>query len=222
MSSEKTFTRTSISSGAYWRRIRFAFKTVIDLSIKFMRLLNSYIVDLGTKYNKEDRVVCRGVRAEIFSNVKDGEIFRMISWNCASENLSTAEKFEKHCEGKASSLVKFNVKAHCFNAGQINLFGVSKYKSEEETLIPPYSACICIKKEKMKADDCTEEGFDTLSTKEEEKRDDFNTEPTEAEDREDDPKKKADGGKAERLRTVFVMNLAKDNKNIKKDLKCSF
>lgn len=75
-----------------------------------MRLLNSYIVDVGTMYNTEDRVVYRGVRAEIFSDVKQGEIFRMIGWNCASDYLQIAEDFEKQGDGKASTLVKFNVK----------------------------------------------------------------------------------------------------------------
>lgn len=41
---------------------------VLKYSIKFMRLLNSSIVDLGTAYNICDRVTYRGVRAAVFQN----------------------------------------------------------------------------------------------------------------------------------------------------------
>ncbi|CAI2383393.1 unnamed protein product [Moneuplotes crassus] len=200
------------------------YKTVIDLSIKFMRLLNTFIVDLGTMYNTEDRVVYRGVRAEIFSDVKEREIIRMIGWNCASDVLDEAVKFEtkKKEDKQTSSLVKFNVKAMCFNAGQLNHFGFSSNDHEKETLIPPYSACICIKKEQMVDTDFDDESFDTNYTKEEVKGADPGSMPMMGVDKDKDSKKKADVDKTKRWKTVFVMNLARDNKNIQDDLRCSF
>ena len=46
-----------------------------------MRLLHSSIVDLGTKYNDENRITYRGIRAKILGNKKEGDTFRFITWN---------------------------------------------------------------------------------------------------------------------------------------------
>ena len=48
---------------------------IIKYSIKFIRLLNTYIVDDGTKYNSEDRVVYRGVKADILKDAIAGETY---------------------------------------------------------------------------------------------------------------------------------------------------
>ena len=57
------------------------YKKVIDKSIKFLRLLNTFIVDLGTPKNIIDRKVYRGIPAQLFSNVKEGEVFRVVNWS---------------------------------------------------------------------------------------------------------------------------------------------
>ena len=58
-----------------------SYKKVIDKSIKFLRLLNTFIVDLGTPKNIIDRKVYRGIPAQLFSNVKEGEVFRVVNWS---------------------------------------------------------------------------------------------------------------------------------------------
>jgi len=70
--------------------------------------LNTFIVDLGTPKNVADRKVYRGVPAQLFSNVQEGEIFRIINWSSASSNLSVAKLF---CKTRGlNSLVQFNIK----------------------------------------------------------------------------------------------------------------
>ena len=49
---------------------------VIKYSIKFIKLLNSYIYDLGTGFNTVKRQVYRGLRAEVLKDVKEGDVFR--------------------------------------------------------------------------------------------------------------------------------------------------
>ena len=49
---------------------------------------------------------------------------------------------EKFGFTEESTLIKFNIKKYCYNAGKINVIGESEYSSEEETLIPPYSVCV--------------------------------------------------------------------------------
>ena len=41
-----------------------------------------------------------------------------------------------------STLIEFNIKKFCYNAGKLNCFGKSCYSDENETLIPPFSVCI--------------------------------------------------------------------------------
>lgn len=73
-----------------------------------MRLLNSFIVDVGTKFNTEDRKVYRGVPAKLFKNVKEGEMFRIINWSSTSDSLKVAKLFRK-VKG-LNSLVQINIK----------------------------------------------------------------------------------------------------------------
>ena len=54
------------------------YKNVIKYSIKFMRLLTSYIEDQGWNYNKENRVVYRGVSKKVLKNAQVGKTYRII------------------------------------------------------------------------------------------------------------------------------------------------
>ena len=112
------------------------FRTVIRKSIKFMRLLNSCIVDLGTTYNTETRKTYRGIHKSVMPNVKLFRTFRIINWVCSSELYSIATEF-KNIDGV---IIEFSIPPNCFNAGQINKFGESVFFTEHETLIPPYTA----------------------------------------------------------------------------------
>lgn len=84
------------------------YKTVIDNAVKFMRLLNTFIVDLGPQHNTMDRQVYRGVPAQLFKNIKEGEVFRIVNWSCASSSLKVAKLFRK--TRGLNSLVQFNIK----------------------------------------------------------------------------------------------------------------
>ena len=53
-------------------------ETVIRYTMKFMRLLNSYLIDEGTNYNTEKRVTYRGVSKDIMKNAEVGKIYRII------------------------------------------------------------------------------------------------------------------------------------------------
>ena len=132
----------------YFTRIlklnKTSYKTVIDNSIKFMRLLSSLIVDLGPKYNTMDRKVYRGVPAQLFKNIDTNEVFRIVNWSCTSSSLKVAKLFRK-TKG-LNSLVQFNIKKGWYNAASLNKIGASVYKYEAETLIPPYSAWCMIDK----------------------------------------------------------------------------
>lgn len=113
---------------------------IIEKSIKFMRLLNSYIVDKGTSHNTEKRVTYRGIDEAVMEGAKVGKNYRIISWLSTSKNTKTADKFQHQSGSKSGTKLKFNIEKCCYNAGKINKFGKSDYPSEEETLIPPYSA----------------------------------------------------------------------------------
>ena len=52
---------------------------IIKYSIKFMRLLNAYIVDRGWEYNKEDRVVFRGIKKLVLKGAQVGETYRLVT-----------------------------------------------------------------------------------------------------------------------------------------------
>ena len=54
--------------------------SVITNSIKFCRILNSYIVDEGTSYNTCKRITYRGIHKSIIPNVKVGQTFRVVNW----------------------------------------------------------------------------------------------------------------------------------------------
>ena len=51
---------------------------IIKYSIKFMRLLSSYIVDQGWEHNTEDRVTHRGIDRAIMKTAEEGETYRLI------------------------------------------------------------------------------------------------------------------------------------------------
>ena len=52
---------------------------IIKYSIKFMRLLNAYIVDRGWEYNTEDRVAYRGVSWSVLKEAQVGQTYRLVT-----------------------------------------------------------------------------------------------------------------------------------------------
>ena len=127
-----------------------------------MKLLNSYIVDDGTKYNNVKRVVYMTVNGKNLINVRKGETFRFIPWNSFSRDIKHAEEYRND---ENSILIKLNIEENCYNAGLINCFGKSIFECENETLIPPYSVWIVKQKKENKivldlAKDNSEYGFD--------------------------------------------------------------
>ena len=57
-----------------------------------MRLLHTSIVDLGTKYNDENRITYRGIRAKVLGNKKEGDTFRFVTWNWSSEDKKNCKR----------------------------------------------------------------------------------------------------------------------------------
>ena len=109
---------------------------VLDKTIKFMRILSSTIVDDGTQYNTEDRVTYLAVPKSPIWDQEVGHKFRMANWVSTYGYKDTVDKFDKDSN---YIILKFNIKAECYNAGMINKFGESQYPDKEETLFPPYT-----------------------------------------------------------------------------------
>lgn len=124
-------------------------REVLTYSVKYMRLLNKCIVSKGTPFNTAQRMVFRGIPAEVLKQVRMNESFRMVTYACTSESTNTADGFTGNGdkEGKKSKLT-ITIPQGCYNAGQINRFGESVFPGENETLIPPYSYFTCTKKDK--------------------------------------------------------------------------
>ena len=59
---------------------KVSYETVLERSMKFIRILNSCIVDMGTFYNTKDRVTYRGIHKDVMQNVKVGQAFRVVNW----------------------------------------------------------------------------------------------------------------------------------------------
>lgn len=125
------------------------YKTILKYSIKFIRMVNYCIVYKCTKLNTEDRVTYRGVAAHIFKNVKVGQTFRVMNFNCTSSNSKVSEKFSKfNTEGTPdATMIVFQIPKGCYNAGKIEEYGYKYHKHEKETLIPPYTACKLTKRD---------------------------------------------------------------------------
>ena len=57
-----------------------SYKKVLKQSIKYMRLLNTFLVDIGSTYNTEARKTYRGIHKSIMQNVEPNKTFRIINW----------------------------------------------------------------------------------------------------------------------------------------------
>ena len=62
------------------------YKTIIDNTVKYMRLLNTCIVDNGSRFNDEDRITYRGIWKAVLPDIEVGETFRIANWVWTSEN----------------------------------------------------------------------------------------------------------------------------------------
>ena len=97
---------------------------VIKHSIKFIRILNTALVDEGRKHNTKDRITYRGVDSGVFKNWIKDEVYRVITWNSSSESESVAERFRKMSKN-AGWMIKYHIPKDWYNAGKINFFGKS-------------------------------------------------------------------------------------------------
>lgn len=71
------------------------YKEIIEKSVKFIRMVNHFVVSRCTQLNTEDRTTHRGVNCGIFNNVEEGEIYRVINFQCTSQLLDKAKEFSK-------------------------------------------------------------------------------------------------------------------------------
>ena len=59
---------------------------IIKHSIKFIRILNTAIVDEGIWYNEDARVTYRGAANKVFKYAEIGDCYRIITWSSSSED----------------------------------------------------------------------------------------------------------------------------------------
>jgi hypothetical protein len=116
------------------------YKEVIKNSIKFIRRVNTVIIDMWTYNNTKDRVVYWCVNAKLFANVKVGEEFRIVNYLSTTESKIFVEELPKISgSGEENTILTLTIPEFCFNAGKIACY--SEYPWEFETLIPPYTSC---------------------------------------------------------------------------------
>ena len=63
------------------------YASIISKYIKFIRLLNSSIVDKGTSLNDSDRITYRAINRCILQDIEVGQTLRVINWMWTSEDL---------------------------------------------------------------------------------------------------------------------------------------
>ncbi|CAI2369269.1 unnamed protein product [Moneuplotes crassus] len=119
------------------------FTTILKYSIRFIRMVNYFIVKVATKDNTQNRITHRGVRAVLFKNIEVGQVFRVMNFQCTSERESIAKQFGgwDNPKIKKKSLIHFQIPKGCFNAAKIGKYGCKDYHHQKETLIPPYTCC---------------------------------------------------------------------------------
>ena len=132
---------------AFLKNKNLSDKTIINKTVKYMRILSSCIADEGTEYNDKDRITYKGTWRAVLPGIEIGETFRVFKWISASENKDVAYKFLQNFDDDDQLIVEFHIKEGCYNAGRINKFGESIYPNEKETLIPPYTVLTLISKE---------------------------------------------------------------------------
>jgi hypothetical protein len=62
-----------------------SYEDILEKSIKFLRLLNTGIVEEGKEYNDYKRVTYRAMAASFFENFEEGSKIRMINWIYTTE-----------------------------------------------------------------------------------------------------------------------------------------
>jgi hypothetical protein len=128
------------------KKMKLDYKEVIENSIKFIRRVNTVLIDVCTLDNTEDRKVYRGVNTKVFSNVKVGDEFRIVNFLWASDNKFMAEQFSLPTSSdQQTTILTIEIPKHCCNAGKIGCY--SMFSSEKETLIPPYTSYKLVSKD---------------------------------------------------------------------------
>jgi hypothetical protein len=128
------------------KKKKLNYKEVIKNSIKFIRRVNTVLIDIWTFENTEDRTVYRGVNAKLFPNVNVGDEFRIVNFCWTSVNKKVAEGFtDTPGSNEAKTLLTMTIPKYCYNAGKIKVY--SFFQDEEETLIPPYTSCKLMSKD---------------------------------------------------------------------------
>jgi hypothetical protein len=127
------------------KKMKLDYKEVIENSIKFIRRVNTVLIDVWTVKNTKERTVYRGVPAKLFPNVKEGDEFRIVNFWWTSSNIDEAKKFSNYSgSGEGNTYLELTIPKFCFNAGIISCY--SMFETEEETLIPPYTCCKLVSK----------------------------------------------------------------------------
>jgi hypothetical protein len=103
-----------------------------------IRVINNFLV---VNPAAEDYVCFRGsaMTPEQVLNLQEGRKYRLRMYAAVSTKREEAEKFLRM--KNASVMIQFDIPKGCRNASDIQF--LSKYKTEAEILIPPYTAVVC-------------------------------------------------------------------------------
>ena len=112
-----------------------------------MRILNSYIVDKGSKLNINKRTAYSYANRASLYNIEPKETFRTIRWVITYESKETAINMRSIYGNQNDIIIKFKIPPGCFNAGSINEIGNSYIPDRVETLISPYTVMMMRKKD---------------------------------------------------------------------------
>ncbi|CAI2375708.1 unnamed protein product [Moneuplotes crassus] len=128
-------------------KYKIDYDEVLKYSMKFIRMINYFIVEYATCENTKNRTTYGFISQEIFKNKEVGDTFRIPTFQRTSEDKEGALQLQTiENSGDSMYLAIYRIPKGCYNAGKIG--ERSKYEIEEETLIPPYTLYTVTKKER--------------------------------------------------------------------------
>jgi len=112
----------------------------LEKAMKFIRAVNTYIVDGGVKLNKASSEYYALMSEELTDDLLVGADFQVISFCYFSNSKDVKKKFEKNPEAFPDQvLVEIIVPQHCFNGCPLKEGSWLSFWKKTVVLIPPYS-----------------------------------------------------------------------------------
>lgn len=104
-----------------------------------MKLLHLYIIELGSKYNTEDRVTKMYIDKEVIKNFEHKGDYRLVTWSMSREETKKSEEFKN--ETDMSTSIQIDIEKACLNSGLIEGTKLLDSIGHDEILISAYSKC---------------------------------------------------------------------------------